>query len=170
MHTWGNKVLPGCTKEYNMYMRAVDKCNSLCSYYLLHLTHYFLWYMSITYYCLDMLLINSFVFFKYSTGKRISQKEYRLELLRLLLDKKQVGYSTPFHGLVVKTKKSRHSKSNTSSSPSLVGRMCLRIGSNEGSLKYINQRYPTRMMNVGDHSIQTITKGRSNCNLCYLMG
>ena len=160
---------PVCASEYNKFMGSVDQCNSLRSSYSMHLTHHYRWYMCLIYYCFDMLLVNSFIFYKYRSGLKISQKEYRVKLiksLRALGTTRRMGYTSPFSD---RTKKRRRSGFSSSSSP-CSGTTILRNdgGTRASMLKIMNQKFPMRLVNVGDHLVET-TKGdhRLNCKRCY---
>lgn len=57
---------PQCCADYNKFMGAVDRSNSLRMHTSMQLKHKYRWYMCLIYYCLDVLLINSYIV--YNTG------------------------------------------------------------------------------------------------------
>ena len=75
------KQCPVCAKEYNEDIGACNQCNALRASCTLQRTHRQRWYMCLVYYGLDILLINSFIFFIARTGSKISQKQYRLSCI-----------------------------------------------------------------------------------------
>ena len=56
---------PLCIEEYNKYMGAVDRSNALRAGSSMQLKHKYRWYMCLIYYCLDSLLINSYLVYKF---------------------------------------------------------------------------------------------------------
>lgn len=55
---------PRVAADYNKYMGACDQANSLRKSYNVQLRHKHRWYMSMVYYCIDMMIINAMIIFR----------------------------------------------------------------------------------------------------------
>ena len=86
----GTKNCPVCAKEYNINMGPCDHCNAMRASYSSHLTHQQRWYMCLVYYGFDILFINSYIYFLERTKRKMSQKQYRLQVIMSLVSKCQV--------------------------------------------------------------------------------
>ena len=83
------KNCPKCAKEYNENMGACDRCNALRASYTMHLTHKQRWYMSLFYYGLDILFVDSFIYYRdgATDGNKFSQKKYRIKVIEALFER-----------------------------------------------------------------------------------
>ena len=87
------KPCPKCAKEYNENMGACDRCNALRASYSMHLTHKQRWYMSLVYYGLDILFVDSFIYYRdgATDGNKLSQKQYRIKVIEALFTRCKVS-------------------------------------------------------------------------------
>jgi len=144
-HPTAAKRCPLCAKDYNAKMGACDRCNALRSSYSLQLKHHRRWYMCLVYYGLDVLLCNSYIWYKSITGEELSQKEYRTSLLEEHLAR-VLGVSA---------------KGDASGRATLKRK---RI--NDDQADPLNNRYPNRNISAGH--MPEHKEVRNNCRLCYL--
>lgn len=77
--------------DYNINMGACDQCNALRHNCTCQLRHHRRWYMGIIYYCLDILMINSHIFYEKRTGKLIPMKQYTLSVCKAFASKSLAG-------------------------------------------------------------------------------
>ena len=73
-------------KKYIQYMKGVDKSNQLISYYEINRKTY-KWWKKIFYHLIDVSIVNSFIIFKKINNTSITQKNYRLEIVREIIKK-----------------------------------------------------------------------------------
>ena len=77
---------PNTIKKYTQYMKGVDKSNQLISYYEINRKTY-KWWKRIFYHLIDVSIVNSFIIFKKINNTSITQKNYRLEIVREIIKK-----------------------------------------------------------------------------------
>lgn len=78
------KPAPQVAIDYNKFMGGCDRANSLRSSYSTYLTHKKRWYMSLFYYGLDVLIVNSFIYRNETApGNQLTQKKWREEIAKL---------------------------------------------------------------------------------------
>ena len=161
----GMKKCPACCKDYNKHTGPVDQCNTLHASYSLHLTHHRRCRMPIINYCFDLLLINSYIYYKFRVDEIISHKAYRVELLKLLNSK--VEHKTRFHGSTPFERMVKHQKRTIS--PSERGNSVSLLHSSEeiNLIASVDRKYPMRMTNVGDHIMECKSQVRYNCKYFY---
>jgi hypothetical protein len=70
--------------DYNENMGACDQCNAIRHNSSCQLRHHRRWYMGIIYYCLDILMINSYIYYKRLKAESIPLKQYILAVCRAL--------------------------------------------------------------------------------------
>ena len=93
---------PNTIKLYSKYMRGVDLSNQLISYYEIDRRTY-KWWKRIFFHLIDLSIINSFIIYKkYFKDSLLTQKLYRLEIVKFILakyDKPQItkNNSSTFH-------------------------------------------------------------------------
>ena len=83
------KNCPRCAKEYNDNMGACDRCNALRASYSMHLSHKKRWYMALVYFGLDILMLDSFIYYRdgAANGRKLSQKQYRIKIIEALFER-----------------------------------------------------------------------------------
>jgi hypothetical protein len=91
------KEAPLVAVDYNKNMGACDQCNALRERYSCRLSHRYRWYMTIVYYCIDILLTNAYIVYKISVSKYnsdhvdaitlLSHAEFIKEIVCILLRK-----------------------------------------------------------------------------------
>lgn len=140
-HPTATKRCPTCAKDYNANMGACDQCNSLRASYSLQLTHKRRWYMCLVYYGLDVLLVNSYIWFKDITATPLSQKEYRLSVCESLIARLTTTGSKGVPACATKRKRVAQDLD-------------------------LAQQFPTRHLHVGDH-LPVWAAERKHCKLCY---
>lgn len=91
----GSKPCPKMAEDYNICMGPVDQHNALRALYSMHMAHHMRWYMSLVYFGLDLLTINSYIWFKEATGTKMNQKDYRLKIIEQKC--MELGISTKVH-------------------------------------------------------------------------
>ncbi len=169
-HGKEERTAPLCADEYNQYMGAVDRSNALRSGSSLQLKHKYRWYMCLIYYCIDILLINSYLVYKHrykrdNFGKTApSQREYRIQLIKAItLLRTQIKYDdSSFISPSIMYKKRKKSLSVGSNSVSS------RISYNEVWETIDNeilQKIPQRYTNVGHHF--PIIGQSNTCKWCF---
>ena len=67
-------------------MKGVDKSNQLISYYEINRKTY-KWWKRIFYHLIDVTIVNSFIIYKKINNTSITQKNYRLEIVREIIKK-----------------------------------------------------------------------------------
>ena len=74
---------PLLAKDYNLYMGSCDQCNSLRKRYNISRSHHRRWYMSMVYYGMEIMIINSFVIFKSINvgAAKMSHLSYRKSIM-----------------------------------------------------------------------------------------
>ena len=77
--------------DYNMNMGACDQCNAIRHNCTCQLRHHRRWYMGIIYYCLDILMINSHIYYQRLKVKFIPLKDYILSICKALVSKSLAG-------------------------------------------------------------------------------
>jgi hypothetical protein len=142
-HLTARKRCPLCAKEYNKHMGACDQCNSLRASYTVQLKHQRRWYMCLVYYGIDILIVNAFIFFKAISGRKTSQKTFRLAIIQGLIARAASGHR---RGAPVPKRR--------------------RLSHAGGDL--LHKHCPNRLVNVGEHFPVHAGSGYRNCKLCYL--
>lgn len=148
------KRCPLCAKDYNNNMGACDQCNSLRASYTVQLSHKRRWYMCLVYYGMDILIVNSCIWYKELLKKRgeperarkLSQKHFRMAIIEQLIARAAVMGRGSTKGATMGTKRRRLS--------------------GEGS-EIVHEHCVNRLVNVGNH-FPVYIKSRANCKLCYL--
>ena len=102
---------PVVMKEYNDYMGACERCNALKNNYSCQLQHKRRWYMCIIYYCFELMVINSLILYKQTSGTSISHLQYRNSVIDSLASAsltarrppsgRECEYTPPLHFLVI---------------------------------------------------------------------
>ena len=77
---------PNTIKKYTQYMKGVDKSNQLISYYEINRKTYQSW-KRVFYHLIDVSIVISFIIFKKLNNTSITQKDYRLEIVREIIKK-----------------------------------------------------------------------------------
>ncbi|XP_052010817.1 piggyBac transposable element-derived protein 4-like isoform X1 [Xyrauchen texanus] len=88
--TGEKKMMPFCVLEYNKKMGAVDKADIMKSF-VKCARKTTKWYKKIFFYMLETAVLNSFIVYRQLAGKGMTSLEFRMNLMRGLLEE----YSTP---------------------------------------------------------------------------
>ena len=78
------RTAPQVAIDYNKCMGPCDRANALRENYSSQLTHQHRWYMTLVYYCIEVLIINAYIAYKLSGDNQKSHKEFRVDLARAL--------------------------------------------------------------------------------------
>lgn len=79
------KAAPQVAIDYNRYMGGCDRANSLPASYNTYLTHKKRWYVSLFYFCIDLLLVNAAIYRNQRSpaDESMAHKAFRVQVVKL---------------------------------------------------------------------------------------
>lgn len=119
-----------------------------------------------------MLLINSYIYYSYNVDSKFSQKKYRVDLIRDIRARhleKRMSYSPLFASPKMRSRYSNMRSSSLENRTILNRVTCDRDDRDRVLLATIDCKYPMRLVNVGQHLVESIKSKKGTTTSVVMM-